>query len=300
MKRVVFIIVFIQVAFSFSQELNCQISVTSNPNLDVTTTEKEIFQELETTIFEFMNETTWTKDQFEFEERINCNMQLSIVEVVSPGNYKAHLQVQVTRPVFNTTYNSTLFNFMDKNVGFKFERNAILVYSPNEFRDNLTSVFAYYAYMALGYDYDSFSLEGGSKFFNKAQEIVTLAQNGGGAGWSPSERGQTNRYWLVDNALQQLFKPLRMCFYEYHRLGLDKMYDNPQDARQNIFSSLQQLADVHKARPGSINIMTFLQAKVTELTGIFKDAETRQKTDLVNLLKRLDPANSSKYQEILS
>jgi hypothetical protein len=299
MRFLLFLVFVTTYLISFTQELNCQISVAVKPGLDITTTEKEIFNELEKTIFELMNETAWTKDVFEFEERINCVMQLSIVDVTSPGNYKANLQVQVTRPVYNTTYNSTLFNFMDKNVDFRFERNAILVYAPNEFRDNLTSIFAYYAYMILGYDYDSFSLEGGTRFFSKAQEIVTLAQNGGGSGWRSSERGQTNRYWLVDNALQQLFKPLRNCFYEYHRLGLDNMYENPEEARQNIFNALQQLADVHKARPGSINIMTFLQAKVSELTGVFKDAETRQKTELVNLLKRLDPANSSKYQEIL-
>lgn len=297
-----FLVLFFIVFYAFSwhaQELNCQISVAVKPGLDITTTEKEVFKELEKTIFELMNQTAWSKDHFEYEERINCIMQLSIVDVPSPGNYKANLQVQVTRPVFNATYNSTLFNFMDQNVDFRFERNAILVFAPNEFRDNLTSILAYYAYMILGYDYDSFSLEGGSRFFNKAQEIVTLAQNGGGSGWRSSERGQTNRYWLVDNALQQLFNPLRTCFYEYHRLGLDKMYDDPTEARQNIFNALQLLADVHKARPGSINIMTFLQAKVVELKGVFKDAETRQKTELVNLLKRLDPANSSKYQEIL-
>lgn len=299
MKVIGLLFVLIFTPIVFAQELNCQINVAVKPGLDVTTTETEIFKELEKTIFELMNETAWTNDVFSFEERINCNMQLSIVDVISPGNYRANLQVQLTRPVLNTTYNSTLFNFMDENVEFKFERNAILVYSPNEFRDNLTSIFAFYAYMMLGYDYDSFSMEGGSQFFSKAQEIVTLAQNGGGSGWRSSERGRKNRYWLVDNALQELFTPLRKCFYEYHRLGLDNMYEKPEEARQNIFNALQQLSDVHKARPGSINIMTFLQAKVTELTGIFKDADTRQKTELVNLLKRLDPANSSKYQEIL-
>lgn len=299
MKVIGLLFVLIFTPIAFAQELNCQINVAVKPGLDVTTTETEIFKELEKTIFELMNETAWTNDVFSFEERINCNMQLSIIDVISPGNYRANLQVQLTRPVLNTTYNSTLFNFMDENVEFKFERNAILVYSPNEFRDNLTSIIAFYAYMMLGYDYDSFSMEGGSQFFSKAQEIVTLAQNGGGSGWRSSERGRKNRYWLVDNALQELFTPLRKCFYEYHRIGLDNMYQKPEEARQNIFNALQQLSDVHKARPGSINIMTFLQAKVAELTGIFKDADTRQKTELVNLLKRLDPANSSKYQEIL-
>lgn len=282
-----------------TQELNCQVSVTSDPALDVTTVEKEVFSQLEQTIFELVNTTAWTKDEFEVEERINCNMVISVIKVNSPGNYEATLQVQVSRPVFNTSYNTTLFNFLDENVQFSFERNAILVYSPNQFRNNLTSIIAFYAYMILGYDYDSFALNGGDEHFRKAQEIVMLAQSGGGSGWRSNERGRKNRYWLVDNALQELFSPLRECFYEYHRKGLDKMYDNPEEARNNMFAAIEKLSKVNTARPGSVNVLNFLQAKVKEMKGIFSDAPTKQKTDLVNILKRLDPSNSSKYQEIL-
>lgn len=282
-----------------TQELNCQVSVTSDPALDVTTVEKEVFSQLEQTIFELVNTTAWTKDEFEVEERINCNMVISVIKVNSPGNYEATLQVQVSRPVFNTSYNTTLFNFLDENVQFSFERNAILVYSPNQFRNNLTSIIAFYAYMILGYDYDSFALNGGDEHFRKAQEIVMLAQSGGGSGWRSNERGRKNRYWLVDNALQELFSPLRECFYEYHRKGLDKMHDNPEEARNNMFAAIEKLSKVNTARPGSVNVLNFLQAKVKEMKGIFSDAPTKQKTDLVNILKRLDPSNSSKYQEIL-
>ena len=295
----IFVLVIVMLGQLQAQELNCQVTVTSDPAMDVTTVEKEIFKQLEQTIYEMMNNTAWSKDEFEVEERVNVNMQLSVTKVVSPGRFEASLQVQSTRPVFNTTYNTTLFNFLDENVQFAFERGAILVYAPNEFRDNLTAILAFYAYMVLGYDYDSFSLEGGSKFFNKAQELVVLAQNGGGSGWRSNERGQRNRYWLVDNALQQLFKPLRECFYMYHRQGLDAMYDNPQAAKDQIFVALQKLSAVNNARPGSVNILNFLNAKVKEIQGLFQDADTKQKTDLVNLLKRLDPANASRYQEIL-
>lgn len=285
--------------YAYVQELNCQVSVTSDPALDVTTVEKEVFSQLEQTIFELVNTTAWTNDEFEVEERINCNMVISVIKVNSPGNYEATLQVQSSRPVFNTSYNTTLFNFLDDNVRFSFERNAILVYAPNQFRNNLTSIIAFYAYMILGYDYDSFALNGGDEHFRNAQEIVMLAQSGGGAGWRSSERGRKNRYWLVDNALQEMFSPLRECFYEYHRQGLDIMYDNPEDARNKMYVAIEKLSKVNTARPGSVNVLNFLQAKVKELKGIFKDAPTKQKTDLVNILKRLDPSNSSKYQEIL-
>ena len=297
-----FLLTFLVGLVSFSamtQELNCQVSVVPNPNLDVTTTEQEIFKELERTVFELMNNTAWTKESFELEEKINCNIVININSIPGQNRFDGSMQIQSTRPVFNSTYNSTIFNFLDEDVQFNFQRNAILNYSPNEFRDNLTSILAFYAFMLIGYDYDTFSLEGGSSYFNKAQDIVVLAQNAGGSGWRSNERGRNNRYWLVDNQLQQLFKPLRECFYEYHRLGMDKLYDDKNLGRENIYNALQKLTPVNNARPASVNILNFLQAKLSELQNLYVDAEMKDKNNIVNLLKRLDPSNSSKYQEIL-
>jgi len=300
MKFFTIILIFILINFlSFGQEFNCQVSVSSNPALDITTTEKEIFQQLEQTIFELMNNTAWTKEEFEVEERINCNIQLSITEVVSTGSYRANMQVQSTRPVYNTTYNTTLFNYLDENVDFRFQRNARLQFTENQFVDNLTSILAFYAYYLLGMDGDSFAPNGGDPYYAKAQNIVTLAQSNGGSGWRASERGRRNRYWLIENQLQELFAPLRTCLYQYHRDGLDVMYDNQEKARTAIYQALQKLQPVNNARPGSLNVLNILQAKLQEIKNIYKEAEQRQKNDVVNLLKRLDPANSSKYQEIL-
>lgn len=298
--KVVLVFLFVFVTLSFSaQELNCQVSVVSNPALDVSTVEKEIFQELEQKVFELMNGTTWTKTEFEVEERINCIMQISITGIPSTGNYEANIQVQSTRPAFNSTYNSTLFNFLDEDVQFSFQRNAMLVFTENQFTNNLTSILAFYAYYVIGLDADSFALKGGRPYLNQAQNIVTLAQSGGGAGWRANEKGRRNRYWLIENALQELFEPLRVCFYEYHRNGIDQLYDDQDKARTAIYDALQKLLPVNSARPGSVNVLNFLQSKLNELKGIYKDADQRQKSDVVNLLKRLDPANSSKYQEIM-
>ena len=283
-----------------AQELNCQVSVIPNPNLDVTTTEQEIFKELERTVFELMNNTAWTKESFELEEKINCNIVININSIPAQNKFEGSMQIQSTRPVFNSTYNSTIFNFLDEDLQFNFQRNAILNYAPNEFRDNLTSVLAFYAFMIIGYDFDTFSLEGGSTYFNKAQDIVVLAQNAGGSGWRSNERGRKNRYWLVDNQLQQLFKPLRECFYEYHRAGLDKLYDDKNIARENMYNALQKLTPVNNARPASVNVLNFLQAKLKELQNLYADAEAKDKNNIVILLKRLDPSNSSKYQEIIN
>lgn len=294
----IFLFVFVTLSFS-AQELNCQVSVVSNPALDVSTVEKEIFQELEQKVFELMNGTSWTKTEFEVEERINCIMQISITGIPSTGNYEANLQVQSTRPAFNSTYNSTLFNFLDEDVQFSFQRNAMLVFTENQFTNNLTSILAFYAYYVIGLDADSFALKGGRQYLNQAQNIVTLAQSGGGAGWRANEKGRRNRYWLIENELQELFEPLRVCFYEYHRNGIDQLYDDQDKARKAIYDALQKLLPVNSARPGSVNVLNFLQSKLNELKGIYKDADQRQKSDVVNLLKRLDPANSSKYQEIM-
>lgn len=284
---------------SYTQELNCQVTVQSAPSLQLSAVDKEIFLQMETTIFEFMNNTKWTNDVYELEERINCNVLVTITEMPSSGTYGGQIQIQSTRPTYNSSYNSQLFNFVDQDFQISYQRNAVLLFQQDQFRNNLTSILAFYAYMILGYDYDSFSLEGGSQWFNKAQQVVLNAQTSGYPGWSSSERSKRNRYWLVDNALHQIFKPLRKCFYIYHREGLDKLYENPEQARKTMYQSLAELNKVHANQPSSPNISIFLNAKVDEINNIYGQATMQEKNQIVNLLKRIDPANGSKYEEIL-
>lgn len=282
-----------------AQELNCQVSIVTDAKLEVTSVEQEIFKQLEQTIYELMNNTQWTKDKFTVEERINCNLQLQIREIPSSGTYSGSLQIQSSRPAFNSSYNTTIFNFQDDDITFNFSRNAVLVYAPNQFRDNITSVLAFYAYFIIGMDYDSFSLKGGTQYFNEAQQIVTNAQASGYSGWKSNEKGKNNRYWLIDNVLHELFTPLRECNYEYHRMGMDVMYDDKVAARQAVYTAMDKLIKVVSTRPNSLNLLNFVQAKSTELKNLYEDAEIKEKNDIVGLLKRIDPANSSKYQEIL-
>ncbi|WP_107037679.1 type IX secretion system protein PorD [Brumimicrobium mesophilum] len=299
MKFILTIISLLSILYVSGQELNCQVNVVTKPGVDITTTEQEVLSELEQSIFELMNSTSWTKDQYEVEERINCVFQLSITKVSGNGVFEGSLQVQATRPVYNSTYNTTLINFLDEDVSFAYQRNAQILFSENQFTSNLTSILAFYAYYIIGLDADSFSLRAGDPNFNKAQNIVTLAQSGGGLGWRSSEKGRRNRYWLIDNTLQELFSPLRETFYEYHRDGLDNMFNNQELAKTNISAAVNKLLAVNNSRPGSVNILNFVQSKRDELKGIYGEADRKQKIELVNTLKRLDPANSSKYQEIL-
>eukprot|EP00353_Schmidingerella_taraikaensis_P012613 CAMPEP_0185586888 /NCGR_PEP_ID=MMETSP0434-20130131/46544_1 /TAXON_ID=626734 ORGANISM="Favella taraikaensis, Strain Fe Narragansett Bay" /NCGR_SAMPLE_ID=MMETSP0434 /ASSEMBLY_ACC=CAM_ASM_000379 /LENGTH=222 /DNA_ID=CAMNT_0028208349 /DNA_START=39 /DNA_END=703 /DNA_ORIENTATION=- len=206
---------------SHAQELNCQVSIVTDAKLEITTVEQEVLEQLEQTIFELMNNTQWTKDVFDVEERINCNLQLQIREIPTSGTFRGFLQVQSSRPAFNSNYNTTIFNFQDDDITFAYSRdnNQNLIYRPNQFTDNLSSILAFYAYFIIGMDYDSFSLKGGTPWFTKAQQVVSDAQTSGAEGWRSNEQGKRNRFWLVDNILHELFSPLRVCSYEYHRKG---------------------------------------------------------------------------------
>ena len=174
-----------------------------------------------------------------------------------------------------------------------------MIYAPNQFRDNLTSILAFYAYYIIGMDYDSFSLKGGTAYFNEAQQIVSLAQSSGASGWKSNETNKKNRFWLVDNVLHQLFEPLRECNFLYHRKGVDKLYEDKVAARKQMFDALAKLNTVTQSRPNAINLINFVQAKRIEIKELASDSEQKDKTDIVNLMKKIDPSNASKYEEIL-
>ncbi len=283
-----------------AQELNCQVSIITDARLEITSVEKEVLEQLEQAVYDLMNSTQWTKDNFTVEERINCTIQLQIQEIPAAGGFKGFMQVQSSRPALNSSYNSTLFNFQDDDILFSFTRNTQIIFAPNQYRNNLSSLMAFYAYYIIGMDYDSFSNKGGTKYFQDAQQVVSNAQSSGAPGWSSSEKGKRNRYWLVDNILNELFSPLRECNYLYHRQGIDKLYENKVAGRKAIYNALNKLLRVTSTRPNSLNVLNFVQAKRQELISLYEDAEPREKNDIVNLLKRIDPTSSQLYQEILN
>lgn len=299
MKKILLIGWLLVATHSFSQELNCTVTIISNINTEVTTAEKELLEQLRQTVYDMMNNTKWTKDKFNVEERINCQLQLQI-NTINAGNYTGSLQVQSSRPVFNGSYNTNVFNFQDDDFQFYYSKSSVLIYAANQYRDNLTSILAFYAYYIIGLDYDTFSLKGGTPYYSEAQQIVSNAQSSGAPGWKSNEAGKRNRYWLVDNALQQLFDPLRECLYEYHRKGLDKIYENKVEGRKAITAALNKLSKVSSTRPNSVNVLNFAQAKLVELKNLYTDATAPEKTEVVTILKKIDPANSSKYEEILN
>lgn len=279
-----------------AQELNCQITV--NTQQIQGTQEKQIFDQLQKALTEFVNNNKWTKDNFEPIEKIDCSMFINITKKNDIGDYDATIQVQARRPVYKSTYFTPTLNIMDENFHIVYQQFTQLQFNLNNFQDNLTSVIAYYVNIILALDYDSFSLYGGTEFWNRAQLIASNAQSFGEKGWMPGEPGQKNRYWYVDNQLQPSFQGIREFMYKYHRLGLDIMYEKPDEGRSNILNAMELLVKVYQARPASFNMQVLMNTKRDEIIKIFKEAKPEEKQRVLEILSTIDPANTSKYQAI--
>ncbi len=278
-----------------AQELNCQVDVIYPQIQGVNT---QIFDQMKQDIFEFMNNRKWTNDVFTIEERIECSLILNITEArASSNNYRAEIQIISSRPVFNTDYESPVLNVRDTEVNFEYFQNTQYNFNPDQFRNNLVSVLAYYAYMVIGFDYDTYSPKGGTPYFQQAQRIVQAAQVSNAAGWKAFE-GDKNRYWLVEDILHKTFEPLRECLYSYHRLGLDVMSDKAQQGRQQILTSIQKFNQIHRIKPLAYNTQQFFLAKSDEIVNVFKTAPVQERNMAYETLSKVDPGNIAKYDRM--
>jgi hypothetical protein len=289
---VIFLVTF---SSASAQELICQVQVVS-PQIQGTT-ERRIFDNLQKAIYEFLNNTKWTNDVFSPDEKISCSFFINVTEKTSNDEYKATLQIQSTRQAYKTSYNSVLLNHNDQNFQFKYVEFQPFDFTINQHTTNLTSVLAYYAYVIIALDYDSFAPNGGTPFWQKAQTIVANAQNAPERGWR-SQEDNKNRYWLVENMLQPLFSPIRSCIYKYHRLGLDLMYSDVTGGRAAILDALLPLEQIHSQRPLSFPMQVFFNAKSDEVVKLFSQGLPEEKSKIVPLLQKIDPGNGIKYQRI--
>ncbi len=277
-----------------AQEINCQVSVSAR---QVEGSEKEVFRTLQTSIYEFMNNRKWSPYSFKVEERIECTILINITERISTDEFKATLNLVLRRPVFKSNYNSVMFNYIDRDFQFSYSEFEPLEFNETTFTSNLTSTLAFYTYIFLGLDFDSFQKFGGTPFYEKAQSIVNAAQNAAETGWKAYESTK-NRYWLLENLTNSSYAPLREFLYKYHRQGLDLMFDNIETGRANVSESLKLIEQANKERPGLFLTQLILDTKRDEIINIFSGANAMEKPEVVNLLKEIDPANSSKYQKI--
>ncbi|GAB1415034.1 DUF4835 family protein [Paludibacter sp.] len=258
---------------------------------------KSVFTTLEKSASDFINNRKWTDLSYSESERIECNINI-IISKVEDDLFSAEIQVQSRRPVYNSSYNTTLFNFRDNSFVFNYKEFEILEFNENTITSNLTAVLTYYVYLILGYDMDSYSRLGGSPFFSMAERIVNSAQSMDLPGWRAFESTK-NRYALVNNLTDEAFKKYRNYFYEYHRLGLDEMTVNMTNARARIASGISVLRETNRARPSAIAITSFLDAKTDEILNIFKRATDKEKHEVIEILSDISPTHSEKYESIL-
>lgn len=285
---------------SWSQELNCNVQISAQR---IQGSNRQVFETMQRDIYEFMNNTVWTNHVFSYAERIDCNILITLNDQISSDEFNGTIQVQLRRPVFNTTYNSTMLNFIDNSFRFRYVEFQPLEFDPGTHRSNLVSVLAYYAYIIIGVDYDSFSPLGGTEFFQVAEKIVNNAQNAPEPGWKPYDSSRNrNRYWLVKNILDKEYEPVRQFIYDYDINGLDKMESRVAEARTSMVESLRLMLDVYRRKPDPFMyfVQIIIEAKSDEFVNIFTEAFPEEKSRVVQILTEIDPANKEKYEAIAS
>ena len=258
-----------------AQELNCSVTVNST---QISGTDKKIYSSMQKSIFEFINSTKWTNDIFKTEERIECSMLINITERIG---VKATMQLQIRRPVYKSSYSTNLLNYMDNDFTFKYVEFQPIVFAENTYTDNLSSMLSFYAYMIIGIDYDSFTMNGGQPFFVKAQTVVNNAQSATDKGWKSFD-GDKNKYWFCENMLNSNYKLIRQAMYKYHRTGLDLMSTKMEEGRTAISECLISLKTTYDVTPNSYLMQVFFNAKADEIVNIFTPAFPEQKVQQNN------------------
>lgn len=291
-RNILFTTLFLSLFFSSkAQELNARVQVLSP---QIQNTNKRVLDVLETSIRDFLNSRKWSADNYQPQERIDCNFVINITEWDGGSTFRADAQIQSSRPVYGTTYTSTIFNYSDKEFGFNYTEGQPLDYSDQNYINNLTSLLAFYANIIVGLDSDSFAKFGGNPSFTRAQTIINNSQNAPFPGWKAFE-SLRNRYWLAENLTNKAYNPIREVLYNYHRLGLDIMFDNQSKGRKAILNVLPTLQKIDKQKQGAVLTQVFFSAKADEFINLLSNSDPREKMNAYNILSVLDPANVTKY-----
>ena len=278
-----------------AQELEIRIQVNHSQLQGVDNSKYESMQKA---LNELVTNQIWTNNVFKTEERIKCNMMLNITKEVYSDEFQGTLQVVSSRPIYGTGYDSPMLNILDKNVQFKYADGETLIFNENS-HDELTSLIAYYVYIIIGFDYDSFGKMGGTPYFEKAQKIVNNAQGSNYSGWKSFETNKRNRYWLAENLMNSVYAPIREYIYKYHRLGLDLMGTRLADGCASIAEGMNDLMKVHRQKSDSYLMSIFFDAKADEIVNIFSNSSDQaQQNKVYNFLKEIDASNLSKYDKI--
>jgi hypothetical protein len=301
LRKIAFILLcFFAIQNLKGQELAAIVSLQTN-KVD-NQVDPKIFAQLQTQLKDFINQRKWTSDLFTQEEKIDCSFYITIESVVSPGVYNAKLSIVANRPVYKANYTTPLLNMQDANFTFKYQLGQPIEFNENNvartdaLEANLTATLAYYVYIMIGLDYDSFSKNGGAPYFSKALNIVYNAPDGSGiSGWK-SYDGQRNRFILIDNLTKSGYDKLHEISFNYYRKGIDQLVDQPAQAKVAIINALMSLQELNEENVNSMAISIFMQGRVAELIGLFSDADRATKKQLMTTLSAIDIANINKYK----
>ncbi len=296
MKTVSVLLIFVLIltAGSFAQELRCNITVSAQR---IQGANQNLFQTMQSDIYEFMNNRKWTDHVYSYDEKLKCNIMILLEEQLSADEFRGSIQVQLIRPVFDSSYETTILNIKDNDFRCRYVEFQPLEFNETSNRDNLTNILAYYAYVILGFNYDTFSLEGGTPYFEKAQAIVNNSQNLPVKGWKSFE-SERNRYWLLENVLNKSYSDYRNCMYNYHRQGLDVMSQRAEEGRAVIANGLRDLQKVFRRRPSTYILQMFFDSKADELVNVFSKSYPDERNRVLTILNEIDPSNGNRYSRI--
>ncbi len=286
--------------FVTAQELICDVTVTA-PDASKISTDPKVFKTLENTISEFMNNRKWTDANFSEHEKIQMSIFIGILDQSGESGYTASMTVVTKRPVFNSSYNSTVLNIIDNDMAFIYKEFDPIEFNEFQFTTNLSHVLAYYAYLAIGTDFDTYSDLGGQKYLEQASNLVNLVSPNEGntyKGWKSYDKNQRNRYWFITHMLNGRYEPFRKALYIYHREGLDNFYSDPVLARENISKGLGEIAKVSQDNPNLPLVQTWTESKRDEIIGIYSKATPEEKIAFLQLIKKADPVNANEYEKI--
>ena len=278
-----------------AQELQCDVRVNSNK---VQGSDKTIYQNLQTSLYEFFNNSKFTEINFKQAEKIECSI---LIDVTSrEGNYfTAEINLALRRPVYKSSYSTPMFNYIDRRFYFEYTDGQTLDFNPNTYISNITSTIGFYVYLFLGLDFDSFSPNGGDPFFAIAETIANAAPQDPGSenGWSTT--GRQNRYAIISDINNPTYHPLRQFLYEYHRQGLDMMTEKPDEAREAMLSAIAQLLGVYERNPMCYFLQLIIESKRDEIIQAFSEGNMKVRTEVANIMKTIDPSQSSRYDDML-
>ncbi len=285
------------VGLTSAQDFQCQVSVNATQVTGGSNPQR--FNDLQQKLYQFIHDRKWCQYNLKTNERIECALQINLTEI-SGDVMKGTMTILLQRPVYKASYKTTLLNFQDKKVEFTYAEGDQLEYADNVNLSQFTSLIAYYLNLFLAVEFDSFSLNGGSTYYTKCQSIVNLNTSAKEAGWSVADKGQNNRYWITENFTNSTYSKLHDFYYQYHRLGLDVMSETPDAGRAVILESLRLLQQVYSQKSGLAMVKVITSTKCDEIVNIFKEGMPSEKTQVVNIMKQIDPTNSSKYDAINS